>query len=93
MNKLASNSQIYFVVQEEHNGRKAEHIQITSELLSKMITRGHFQIEHWIRLTSKVVNTEILLSLGRDGTYPISRFPRSLLEDQEILPSEQTALS
>lgn len=71
------------MVQEEHIGYNAVQIQITWEILNNMITRGHFEIRHRINVTNKEGNIEILLNLGNDGTYPISRFPRSLLADQE----------
>lgn len=82
--KLSLHGRVYFVVQEEHNGYNAVQIQITWEILNNMITRGDFKIDHRIYMTNNKSNTEILLNLGGDGTYPISRFPRSLLADQEV---------
>lgn len=82
--KLTLHDRIYFVVQEEHSGYDAVQIQITKEILDNMITRGHFKIDHRVVLAIEKSNTEILLNLGPDDIHPISRFPRSLLADQEI---------
>ena len=89
MQKLKLSDQIYFVVQDEHDGDGATHIPIKAEIINKMITQGYFQIEHCVHLTSKVTCTHILLSLGRYDLHPISQFPRSLLRDQENTLSKQ----
>lgn len=41
-----------------------------------------------LELSDKLASTEILLCFGPDGTYPISRFPRSLLQDEETIHSQ-----
>ncbi len=41
-----------------------------------------------LELSNKLASSEILLHLGLGGAYPISRFPRSLLQDEEPIHSQ-----
>lgn len=78
------------MIQEQHRGQYAMKVHITPDIVSDMVVRGQFKMKVRVALSNKLANTEILLSLGRDGLFPISRFPRSLLEDGQVLPSMST---
>ena len=86
--KLGSSNDIYFVIQEEHRGQEAQTIHITTNIISDMIQAGNFKMKVHITLSTKLATTEIFLCLGNEGIFPISRFPRSLLENDHATPSE-----
>ena len=78
------------MIQEQHRGQHAMKVHITPDIVSDMVVRGQFKMKVRVELSNKLANTEILLCLGRDGLFPISRFPRSLLEDGQAMPSMST---
>ena len=75
---------LYFVIQEEHKGHSAKQAFITSDIIDTMIRKGKFEMSHInVELSDKITDTEILLCIGAEGKNPISRFPRSLLQDED----------
>lgn len=74
----------YFTIQEEHRGEQAMQTFITPDIIDRMIQNGHFSMGRVeIKLSSKVATTEILMCLTKGEYFPISRFPRSLLLDED----------
>ena len=78
------------MIQEQHRGQHAMKVHITPDIVSDMVVRGQFKMKVRVELSNKLANTEILLCLGRGELFPISRFPRSLLEDGQAMPSMST---
>ena len=75
---------VYFVIQEEFRAQEAKYVAITSEAIENMIKSRQFKLDRVeVVLPSRLVTTEISLYLGSGEPYPISRFPRSLLQDEE----------
>jgi predicted acylesterase/phospholipase RssA len=74
----------HFIVQEEYAGAgKVEKIPISRDVLERMIREYSFRMNRiQITLSSKVAITEMSLRLDDDSCYPLSGFPRSLLQDE-----------
>jgi len=83
-NKSQVQPGVYFVVQEEHRGQRAKPIAITPDTIQRMINHCQFKMPKInVSLSNKLATTEILLYLGSGEPYPISKFPRSLLQDED----------
>ena len=88
-NKLQSGHELYFVIQEEHRGHHAKKASVSIDVIERMIMKSQFKMDKVIiELSSKLAYTEILLHMGPGDVYPISRFPRSLLQDEDSKESE-----
>ena len=75
---------VCFIVQEEFRGRQAKYVTITSDVIERMIKHGQFKMNKVdVELSNKLANTEISLFFGSGDPCPISRFPRSLLQDDD----------
>ena len=87
--KLQSGRELYFVIQEEHQGQHAKQATISSAVIERMIRKGQFKMSKInVDLSHKLVTTEIALSVGPGIRFPISKFPRSLLQDEVTRESE-----
>lgn len=81
--RMRPGQEVYFLAREEHHSRPLQEIKITSTIVEYMIMHGQLRLpEVGIDLSSKLVMIEISLFLGTGDLCPISRFPRSLLEDE-----------
>ena len=88
-NKMQHGSYLFFVVQEEHRGRHAKQVCITNDVIERMVRKCQFKMSSiLVELSNQLANTEILLHFGANDKYPISRFPRSLLQDDDFKPSQ-----
>lgn len=75
---------ICFVVREEFRGRQVKYITITSDVIERMIKHCQFKMSKVdVELSNKLATTEISLFFGSGDLCPISRFPRSLLQDED----------
>lgn len=75
---------VSFIIQEEFRGRQAKCVAITSEVIERMIKHSQFKMDKIdVELSDKLATTEISLSFGSGNPRPISRFPRSLLQDDD----------
>lgn len=75
----------YFLIRENGYRHLTEQILINSETIEQMIRRRVFAMSPiTLQLSEKLAITEISLCLGEGGASPISRFPRSLLEDDDL---------
>lgn len=73
-----------FIIQEEHRGRYAKQACITTDVIERMVRKCQFKMNNIrLELSNQLATTEILLNFGAEGVYPISRFPRSLLQDED----------
>ena len=82
-NKLRSGHDLFFIIQEEHRGRYAKQACITTDVIERMVRECQFKMSSIrVELTNQLATTEILLHFGVNNVYPISRFPRSLLQDE-----------
>ena len=88
-NKLQSGYELYFVIQEEHRGQHAKQVSFSTDVIERMIHKRQFKMNNVnVQLSTKLACTEILLHLGPKDMYPISRFPRSLLQDEDSKESQ-----
>ena len=72
------------MIQEVHRENSAESAAISSDVIERMIRQGQFSMSKiTLQLSSKLAETEISLCLSNAETYTISRFPRSLLQDED----------
>ena len=82
-NKTQLGNDLFFVIQEEHRGRHAKQACITTDMIERMVRKCQFKMSNIrVELSSQLATTEILLHFGAEDTYPISRFPRSLIQDE-----------
>lgn len=87
--KLHSGHKLYFVVQEEHQGQHAEQVSLSEDVIERMIRKRQFKMGNVsVLLSTKLAYTEILLHMGPGDVYPISKFPRSLLQDEDSKESQ-----
>ncbi len=83
-NKMGPGHDLFFVIQEEHRGRDAKQACITTDVIERMIRKCQFKMSNIrVELSNQLATTEILLHFGAEDVYPISRFPRSLLQDDD----------
>ena len=87
--KIQHGNDVFFVVREEHQGRDAKQVHITNDVIERMVRKCQFKMSSiLVELSNQLANTEILLRFGANDIYPISRFPRSLLQDDDFKPSQ-----
>ena len=87
--KLQNCKELYFIVQEQHRGHQAKKITVTGELIERMVWKRQFKLANIdVKLSDKIAITEMFLCFGPEGSFPISRFPRSLLQDENLRESE-----
>ena len=83
-NKIQHGHNLFFIIQEEHRGRYAEQAYITTDVIERMVRKCQFKMRNIsVKLSNQLATTEILLHFGTEDIYPISRFPRSLLHDED----------
>ena len=86
--RMRNNGALYFVVHErlaQDQGREstAQHIEVTSEVINRMITNYQFKLSPIkIAIDHSHAITEIFLCLGGERRHLISGFPRALLLDE-----------
>lgn len=90
--KMGSND-ILFVIEEEYREDEAQPLHNTADAIGDMMQAGNFKMKVQVPLSSKLAITKLSLSLGHEGTFPISGFPRSLWEDRRATLSEFTEAS
>ena len=87
--KIQHGNDLFFVVQEEPRGRHAKQVCITNDVIERMVRKCQFKMSSiLVELSNQLANTEIMLHFGANDIYPISRFPRSLLQDDDFKPSQ-----
>lgn len=88
-NKVQSGCELYFVIQEEHRGQYAKQASVSTDVIERMISKCYFGMDNVsVQLSTKLASTEILLHMGPEDVYPISRFPRCLLQDEDTKESQ-----
>ena len=88
-NKMQHGHDLFFIIQEEHRGRDARQACITTEVIERMVRKCQFKMSNIrVKLSNQLSTTEILLYFGDEDKYPISRFPRSLLQDEDSRTSQ-----
>ena len=87
--KMHSGNELYFVIQEAHRGQDAKRESVSTDVVERMIRNRRFKMTNIsVQLSTKLAYTEILLHMGPGDMYPISRFPRSLLQDEDSKESQ-----
>ncbi|PLB46500.1 hypothetical protein P170DRAFT_457118 [Aspergillus steynii IBT 23096] len=86
-NRGDSSHQAYFVIRERRREKDSQFYFIDEQVIGSMIRDGQFSMSKVeVRLTRRMAETEISLCLDGDRHqptyYPISGFPRCLLEDE-----------
>jgi hypothetical protein len=75
----------YFIIQEEHHSEGAQKLPIAHDVIERMIRERQFTMRAAsVKLSSRLAVNEIFLCIQSDQVYRISRFPRSLLQDDEF---------
>jgi len=75
----------YFIIQEEHRSEEAQKLFIAHDIIERMIRERQFMMKAIsVKLSSRLAVNEILLCLEPGRFYFISRFPRSLLQDDDF---------
>jgi hypothetical protein len=75
----------YFIIQEEHHSEEAQKLFIAHDIIERLIRERQFVMKAVsVKLSSRLAVNEILLCLEPDRVYFISRFPRSLLQDDDF---------
>ena len=87
----------YFMLMERRREKDAQQVSIATHTLDKMIRDGHFSMgQITLTLSDRMAESEIMLCFsdqpGRPTYYPISGFPRCLLEEERKF-SSRTRLS
>ena len=87
----------YFVIMERRKEKDAHQVIISTATVDRMMADAHFSIgQITITLSDKIAETEICLCFGDQPSkptfYPISGFPRCLVEEERKLTS-RTLLS
>jgi predicted acylesterase/phospholipase RssA len=85
-NRGSGEHQLYFVIRERRRERDAMSLLITERIMSAMTRDCHFSMgKVEVRLAEKMAEIDILLCVNGDRAqpnfYPISGFPRCLLDD------------
>lgn len=82
-----------FVIQQVYRETSPESVIISSDVVERMIRLGQFSMGRiTIQLSNQLAETTISLCLDEGETYTISRFPRSLLQDEDFKKSSLSLL-
>ena len=77
-----------FVIQEDYREAFPESAVISTDVVERMIRLGQFSMNRiTVQLSSQLATTTISLCLDNGESYTISRFPRSLLQDEDLKKS------
>ncbi|KAI1091858.1 acyl transferase/acyl hydrolase/lysophospholipase [Rostrohypoxylon terebratum] len=76
-----------FVIKETHKKHKGTVVEISEDIISRMIGEGQFSLTHTIMISHELAETEISMELRNRKTeiFPISGFPRKLQQDHEVV--------
>lgn len=84
---------LLFVIQEVYREPFPESVIINSDVVQKMIRLGQFSMDRiTIQISNQLAETTISLCLDDGESYTISRFPRSLLPDEDYKRSSISLL-
>lgn len=71
----------YFRIREKNNELCTERITLKSDVIDRMIREGSYRMKSiTVQLSNQLAITEMFLCLNEEEIFPISRFPRSLLD-------------
>ena len=75
----------YFVIQEKYFEHQAMKIIMSVDIIERMIRQSRFKMgKITVQLSSRLSETEMSLYLGDGAPFLISRFPRSLVQDDDV---------
>lgn len=81
---MQGGNNLQFVIQEVYREAFSESAIISSGVIERMIRHGQFNMSRiTVQLSSQLAVTRISLCLDDNESYTISRFPRSLLQDED----------
>ncbi len=73
--QLQTGHDLCFVIQEENRGQEARQAFITPDVIERMIRTSHFKMNQInVELSNNLVTTDILLCLGAEWAFSISRY-------------------
>lgn len=79
----------YFMIREKNKQLSTERATLDSNVIDRMIRQCSYKMKSiTLQLSTKLAMTEIFLFLNEEEIFPISRFPRSLLEDMDHQESQ-----
>lgn len=74
----------HFLIQEVNQEQYSESVVVSTDVIERMIRRGQFSMSKiTVQISREFAYTNISLCLNDVDTYTISRFPRSLMQDDE----------
>lgn len=77
----------YFMIREKDKV-STERVTLDSDVIEQMIRQNSYKMKSiTVQLSNKLAMTEMILFLNEEENFPISRFPRSLLEDMDYQES------
>ncbi|KAL4750029.1 hypothetical protein BDW72DRAFT_121271 [Aspergillus terricola var. indicus] len=97
-NRGSGGHQPYFVVRERRREREGKQLVISEDVIQSMIAHGKFSMRKIeLRVAERMAETEICLCLDGDRAqptlYPISGFPKCMLEADMTSPSIKARFS
>lgn len=83
--KAVEGTRPYFLFTEQgRTGLMANSQELTIDTIERMTHSGQFELARaQVRVSSKLAFSEIILSFGGGDAYPISGFPRSLIDGEK----------
>ena len=87
-NIMHNGKNLRFMIQEVSRESVPESAIISSDVVERMIRLGQFSMGRiTVQLSNKLAATSISLCLDDGEPYTISRFPRTLLQDEDLQTS------
>ncbi len=88
-NSIRNGNNPYFMIRETNNNLFTQRVTLDSNLIDRMIRQRSYKMKSiTLQLSNKLAMSEISLFLNEEEIFPISRFPRSLLEEMDNQESQ-----
>lgn len=88
-NSIRNGNNPYFMIRETNNNLFTQRVTLDSNLIDRMIRQRSYKMKSiTLQLSNKLAMSEISLFLNKEEIFPISRFPRSLLEEMDNQESQ-----
>lgn len=92
-NSIRNGNNPYFMIRETNNKLFTQRVTLDSNLIDRMIRQRSYKMKSiTLQLSNKLAMSEISLFLNEEEIFPISRFPRSLLEEMDNQESQYCPL-
>lgn len=86
---MRNGSYPYFMIREKNNELSTTRVTLNSDVVDQMIRDSSYRMKSiTVQVSNKLAMTEMFLCLNEEEIFPISRFPRSLLDGMEHQESQ-----